>query len=138
MTFEQILLVQESFAVVAADADNAAGIFYDRLFALDSSLRRMFSGDLSEQKKKLMTTLGFAVGSLNKLDALLPALENLGRKHAGYSVRDEHYATVGAALLWTLRKYLGAKFTPQVETAWATMFAVVAGAMQCAAAPQTV
>ncbi len=138
MTEQQIRLVQMSFALVAADADGAADIFYDRLFALDSSLRRMFPADLSEQKKKLMTTLGFAVGSLNKLEALIPALENLGRKHADYGVRDEHYKTVGAALIETLRQGLGSHFTPQTETAWATMFAVVSKTMQCAPIQQAV
>lgn len=138
MTQEQILLIQKSFALVAANADRVANTFYNRLFALDRSLRQMFPVDLSEQKRKLMTTLGFAVGSLNKPDALIPALENLGRKHADYGVRDEHYETVGTALLETLRERLGEHFTPETEEAWAAMFTVVANTMQRAAQLQTI
>ncbi len=80
-----------------------------------------------------MTTLQFAVGMLGRADALIPALENLGRKHAGYGVRDEHYETVGAALIETLREGLGKHFTPETETAWTAMFAIVADTMQRAA-----
>jgi len=133
MTKQQIELVQKSFALVAADADGAADIFYNRLFALDASLELMFPADLSEQKRKLMTTLKFAVETLDRFDVFESALENLGRKHAGYGVRDEHYGLVGTALIETLRDGLGERFTPETETAWATMFAVVANTMQCAA-----
>ncbi|HEX8250041.1 MAG TPA: globin domain-containing protein [Pyrinomonadaceae bacterium] len=134
MTPQQILLVQQSFALVAADADLAADIFYKRLFALDAGRRLMFPADLTEQKRKLMATLKFAVETLDRFDVFQTALANLGRKHAGYGVRDEHYATVGAALIETLRQSLGAaRFTPAIETAWQAMYAVVAVTMRDAA-----
>ena len=54
---------------------------------------------------------GFAVGALGDTDKLVPAVRALGARHVGYGVRDEHYDTVGSALLWTLDKGLGAAFT---------------------------
>src|SRR5690349_20422605 len=107
LTPRQIALVQDSFAVVAPIADDAASLFYRRLFELDPSLQAMFRGDMREQRKKLMQMLTAAVKGLNHLDRLVPVVEDLGRRHAGYGVADQHYDTVGAALLWTLEKGLG-------------------------------
>jgi nitric oxide dioxygenase len=87
------------------------------LFELDPSLRRMFPADLAEQKTKLMLTLKFAVNSLSRLDQLVPAVQALGRRHAGYGVKNEHYNTVALALLWTLEQGLGDAFTPEVKAA---------------------
>jgi hemoglobin-like flavoprotein len=127
-------LVQESWMQVEPIADAAATLFYDRLFELDPSLRALFpSTDLREQKKKLMQTLTVAVRSLYRLDELTPALEALGRRHVGYRVRDEHYETVGQALLWTLEQGLGAAFTPEVRAAWVETYQLVASVMQRAA-----
>jgi len=117
-TPRQITVVQESFAAVAPIAADAADLFYQRLFTLDPSLRPLFPDDLEEQKRKLMQMLGLAVKGLNQPERLVPVLEDLGRRHGTYGVKDEHYDVVGEALLWTLAKGLGDAFTPEVEEAW--------------------
>jgi hemoglobin-like flavoprotein len=134
MTPTQIALVQQTFEQVKPIADVAAGLFYNRLFELDPSLRPMFRGDMQEQGRKLMQMLSVAVAGLTRLDTLVPAVEALGRRHVGYGVQDEHYATVGAALLWTLGQGLGDAFTPEVEAAWATAYGVLSSVMQNAEA----
>ena len=55
VTDTQKVLVQESFAAVAPIADEAAVLFYRRLFELDPSLERMFRGDMTEQRRKLIS-----------------------------------------------------------------------------------
>lgn len=130
MTPEQARLVTTTWNQVAPIADTAATLFYDKLFELDPGLRPLFPSDLSEQKKKLMMTLGFAIGSLSRPDSLLPALRQLGKRHAGYGVKDEHFATVGAALLWTLEQGLGEAWTPETAEAWTTVYGVVASTMK--------
>lgn len=130
MTPEQIILVQSSFAKIAPIADLAASLFYDRLFEIDPTLRHMFPEDLSDQKRKLMHMLQIAVNGLNRLTNLIPALEELGRRHGGYGVTDEHYATVGAALLWTLERGLGEDWTPEAANAWATTYTVLSTVMK--------
>ena len=102
ITATQKALVQNSFASVATIADDAAVLFYQRLFELDPSLRPMFRGDMAEQRRKLMQVLTAAVKGLDRLEPLVPAVQELGRRHAGYGVAGRHDATVGAALLWTL------------------------------------
>src|SRR5688572_16730592 len=115
MTPEKVGLVQSTWAKVVPIKETAAELFYGRLFELDPSLRALFNGDLKEQGRKLMTMINVAVGSLDKLDTIVPAVKDLGRRHAGYGVQAAHYGTVAAALLWTLEKGLGDSFTPAVK-----------------------
>ncbi|MDU6750340.1 MAG: globin family protein, partial [Bradyrhizobium sp.] len=104
MTPSQITLVQESFAKVAPISDQAAVLFYDRLFEVAPPVRAMFPEDLTEQRKKLMGTLAVVVGGLSNLDTVLPAASALAKRHVNYGAKPEHYPVVGAALLWTLEK----------------------------------
>ena len=134
MTPAQKDLVQSTFAKLVPIADQAAALFYGRLFEIDPSLRPLFKGDLVEQGKKLMTMICVAVKGLDTLDELVPAVKNLGRRHATYGVTDAHYDTVGGALLWTLEKGLGSAFTPDVKAAWTTVYTVLATTMKAGAA----
>ena len=133
LTNTQKVLVQESFAAIIPIADDAAVLFYRRLFELDPSLRSMFRGDMTEQRRKLMQMLTAAVKGLDRLDQLVPVVEELGRRHVGYGVADAHYDTVGAALLWTLEKGLGEAFTADVKGAWVAVYGLLAGTMKNAA-----
>lgn len=133
MTSAEITLVQDSFRKVAPIADQAASLFYARLFELDPSLRHLFHSDMADQGRKLMQMLGLAVAGLNRLDDLVPAVRQLGLRHAGYRVRDEHYETVGEALLWTLGRGLGAAFTADMQAAWAKAYWTLAETMKAGA-----
>ena len=136
MTTNQKNLVRESFALVAPIADPAAEMFYGRLFEIDPALKPMFRGDMKEQGRKLMQMLAVAVKGLDRLDEILPAIREMGRRHAGYGVRDEHYDTVAASLLWTLEKGLGDAFTAEVRDAWVSVYMVLASAMKSGAMQQ--
>lgn len=133
MTPEQISLVQESFKSVAPIAPVAADIFYARLFEVSPQLRPMFPQDMAEQKKRLMQMIGTAVTNLHNVGEIAPAVQELGKRHVGYGVKDEHYDLVGAALLFTLGKGLGEAFTPEVEAAWAEAYGLLATVMKDAA-----
>ena len=130
VTQTQKALVQQSFAAIAPIADDAAALFYRRLFELDPSLQAMFRGDMVEQRRKLMQMLSAAVKGLDRLDQLVPVVQDLGRRHAGYGVEDRHYETVGAALIWTLEKGLGEAFTTETKEAWVTVYTLLATTMK--------
>ncbi|MGD9879707.1 MAG: globin family protein [Reyranella sp.] len=130
MTPQQIELVQSSFKKVVPIAGTAADLFYDRLFELAPTVRPMFPADLADQKKKLIGMLATAVNNLDKLETIVPAVQDLGRRHKGYGVSDEHYTPVGAALLWSLEQGLGADFTPDVKGAWTEAYTALAGVMK--------
>ena len=122
MTPEQIQLVQQSFAKVAPISEQAAVIFYDRLFEVAPSVRALFRDDMKEQRKKLMATLAVVVNGLTNLDAVLPAASALAKRHVGYGAKPEHYPVVGGALLFTLEKGLGADWTPELAAAWTAAY----------------
>jgi hemoglobin-like flavoprotein len=136
LTPEQVGLVKNSWEQVVPIADTAAKLFYERLFELDPELRPLFRTNITEQGRKLMQMITAAVRGLDNMPALLPVLQDLGRRHVKYGVRRKDYDTVGAALLWTLEQGLGAGFTPQVRAAWTTLYSVLASVMQAAATEQ--
>jgi hemoglobin-like flavoprotein len=130
MTPTQVQLIRSSWGAVEPIADKVAAAFYARLFELDSGLAPLFlNTDLTKQRKVLMQTLAVVVKSLDRLDQIVPAIQALGRRHAGYGVKAEHYATVGAALIWTLNSSLGAAFTPETREAWETAYDMLASVM---------
>jgi hemoglobin-like flavoprotein len=133
MTPQQAKLVQSTWELVVPISDKAAALFYGRLFGMDPALKPLFTSDITEQGKKLMHMITMAVRGLNDLNALVSAVQALGRRHISYRVRDEHYDTVGSALLWTLEKGLGPTFTPEVKEAWATVYETLATTMKDAA-----
>jgi hemoglobin-like flavoprotein len=133
MNSKQISLVEASWKKVLIVGDAAANLFYTRLFTLDPSLRPMFKGEMRQQGRKLIGMITVAVNGLARIETLVPVIEALGRRHAGYGVQEHHYATVAEALLWTLEQGLGKDFTPEVRQAWTEAYGLLASTMQGAA-----
>jgi len=129
MTPDQVQLVQQSFAKVAPISEQAAVLFYDRLFEVAPSVKSMFPADMTLQRKKLMATLAVVVGGLKNLEAILPAASALATRHVSYGAKPEHYPVVGAALLWTLEKGLGDDWTPEVAAAWTAAYGTLSDFM---------
>jgi hemoglobin-like flavoprotein len=126
-------MVQTTWKKLLPIQNEAARMFYDRLFVLDPSARALFrSGDLREQGRKLTAMITTAVNGLTHLDTLVPAVSELGGRHVGYGVTADHYDTVGAALIWTLEQGLGDDFTPEVQAAWLDVYTLLADTMKCA------
>lgn len=134
MTPQQVTLVKTSWQKVLPISDKAAELFYGKLFEMDPALEPLFSGDMTEQGRKLMLMINTAVNSLDRLDAIVPAVQGLGKRHVAYGVKDEHYDTVAGALLWTLEAGLGDAFTPEVKDAWVQTYTILATTMKDAAA----
>jgi hemoglobin-like flavoprotein len=129
MTPEQVNLVQQSFAKVAPISEQAAVLFYGRLFEVAPGVRAMFPDDMTEQRKKLMATLAVVVNGLTNLEAVLPAASALAKRHVNYGAKAEHYPVVGGALLWTLEKGLGEAWTPETAAAWTAAYGTLSGYM---------
>jgi hemoglobin-like flavoprotein len=121
--------LRRTWALVEQIADEAAQLFYARLFELDPSLRLLFHTDPVVQRQKLMEALALIVTCADQPNAVLPMLSALGERHAGYGVREEHYASAGEALLWTLDQGLGLLHTREAREAWVATYQFVATAM---------
>lgn len=130
MTPEQVTLVQDSFAKVVPIKEQAAALFYGRLFEIDPTTKSLFANsDMKEQGTKLMATLAMVVSGLRNPAPIIPVTQALARRHVGYGVTSAQYASVGAALLWTLEQGLGAAYTPEVAAAWTAAYTLLSGVM---------
>jgi len=135
MTPLQVQLVQSTWQQVLPIQAAAVNLFYGRLFELAPEVRPMFKRDIHAQGAMLMSTLDTVVRSLHHLPAVLPAAQQLARRHVGYGVQAHHYDSVGTALIWTLEQGLGAALTPSAREAWLLAYSTLAGAMREAAYP---
>jgi hemoglobin-like flavoprotein len=133
MTPRQVALVRQSWMQLQPVADEAARMFYVRLFEIDPALKPLFRSDIAEQGRKLMGMLAVAIHALERIDSLA-GLQDLGARHARYGVKPEHYPRVGEALLWALEQGLGGAFTVEVKDAWGAAYARLARRMQAAQA----
>jgi hemoglobin-like flavoprotein len=138
MTPEQIALVRDSFKQVLPIKEQAAELFYNRLFEIAPETKPLFKGDIRSQGAKLMAALAMVVNALDRLDTVLAPVKDMARRHVHYGVTEAHYASVGEALLWTLEKGLGDAFTPAVKSAWATAYGALSGVMIAAAREEPV
>jgi hemoglobin-like flavoprotein len=129
MTRDQADMVQLTWRSVLPVGDTFAELFYGRLFALDPDVRRLFKDDIVEQGRNLTAMLSVATANLAKPERISVALRQLGRRHAGYGVRPEHFALVEDALLFALEHALIDVFTAEVKAAWQAAYALLTGMM---------
>jgi hemoglobin-like flavoprotein len=125
MNSDQVALIQYSFAKIMPIAEEAAAVFYGRLFEIAPEVKELFRGDMKEQGRKLMATLAVVVNGLTDVATILPAASALAKTHVTYGVVADHYAPVGAALLWTLERGLGAEWTSDLAAAWTNAYATL-------------
>ncbi len=128
-TADEIKLVQDTFKLAEPNAAGIAEMFYNRLFEIKPDFKDLFKGDMKAQGEHLMAMLKTAVEGLDDLDSITFAVEDLGRRHVDYDVKEEDYAIVGEALLWTLGKGFGDDFTDDVKSAWTTVYTLLANMM---------
>lgn len=138
MTAEEIKLIKDSWAKVISISEQAAELFYGRLFEVYPEVQPYFKGDMKEQGRKLMVMIGSAVNSLENLGPMIPLIRESGKRHAVYGVKDEDYDKVADALVWTLEKALGDDFTREMKNAWVTTYTSLADVMKEAAAEAAV
>lgn len=133
LTDNDIRLVQESWSKVMPAAEQVASLFYGRLFELYPEVRPLFHTNMREQGRKLMSMINLAVISLDRMDALVPTVQESGRRHLEYGVTEADYDKVANALLWTLEQGLGEDFTAETRTAWIAVYTTLADTMKAAA-----
>ena len=132
---EQIELVRFTWTYVAPMAEEAATLFYGRLFRLDPSIKPLFAQtNLKVEKRKLMQTIGVAIKHLHRLEEMRSLVRDLGKRQAGCGVQDRHFDAMSEALLWALEQGLGDRFTPEVRDAWTVTSIVLVDAVKDAAA----
>ena len=127
-------IVQQSWKNVLPIREEAAALFYRRLFELDPSLRRQLKGDVAEQSRKWAAIMSIAVANLERPFILLPTLYTLGAQQEKNGIQEHHYDLVGIALIDALQRVLGEAFTPEIKAAWADGYRVIANVLKTAGA----
>lgn len=134
MTPRQKQIIRESFPLIREIAIPVSLLFYGRLFDLDPSLRQLFKIDMKEQSKKLVATLDALVESVDDWEKIVPVLRDLGQRHAGYGVKEQHYDKVCSALVWAFGQALQPGFDDEVRAAWTAVILAVNEQMKIGAA----
>lgn len=129
MTEADIDHIRRTWAMAAAVPDQTAQVFYGNLFRMDASTRPLFAGDMKLQGRKLAQTLSFIVDHLDEPEPLLQAARELAIRHVDYGVVAAQYASVGGALIATLKQLLGPSFTAEDEAAWGRVYTVLSDHM---------
>ncbi|MBE7384314.1 MAG: globin [Leptolyngbya sp. SIO1E4] len=126
----QIALLEQSFEKIKPRANDFVGSFYHNLFTDYPAAEPLFTHtNMTEQGKKLLTSLVFVVENLKQPGALTEVLQGLGARHIRYGALPEHYPLVGNSLLKTFEQYLGADWTPDVKQAWVDAYSLITEVM---------
>jgi hemoglobin-like flavoprotein len=122
MTPEQTELIRRSFDAIWPVRRNFVNMFYQRFFELAPDARDLFPRDMERQQLKLMDMIAAIVGALDEREMFRSLITHTGRQHAHYGVRPTHFTAFGDALISTLERQFGAKFTPELRSAWMMLY----------------
>jgi hemoglobin-like flavoprotein len=104
-------------AVRLRDLDFAR-IFYAKLFEAAPGVRPMFPPDLELQSRKLTMALDTIVANLENPETNSHLLAEMGKRHAGYGARPEHYHLVIETMIAAMREVLGANADEKILDEW--------------------
>jgi hemoglobin-like flavoprotein len=126
LTLDQCALVRSTFDQLMPISNDFVHLFYNRLFEIKPSVRPLFNTRIDQQAPKLIATLAIVIKTLEDLDALIPGIEGLAKRHVEYGVQAEDYRVAGEALLWAIERMLKDQFTPDIKQAWANTYTALA------------
>jgi hemoglobin-like flavoprotein len=131
MTQDQIKLVKKSWrSLMGINPAVIGDAFYSKLFTDNPGIRKLFPDDMEKQYVKLVDMLNSIVVSIDHDPKMTEELMAMGQRHVTYKVKPQHYQLVGAALVWTLEKALGAEWNQKLEDAWVACYNHIAEIMQ--------
>src|SRR6266702_2585266 len=116
---------QVSFWLLASAADAAMTYFYAQLFAMDTEIRAMFPAAMDVQRRRFFEALGRIAGAQQSQadrDRPVPYLQELGRAHRKFGVRERHYEVIRRALLATLQRFAAPRWNETAKHAWETAY----------------
>jgi len=132
-----VVLLEESFDLVAPEGDALMRTFYDNLFEAAPSVESLFAAvDMERQRHALLNMLLVLRKSLRDLDHIVPDLEALGARHVGYGARPEHYPVVGEVLIGSMAEVAGDAWKPEYTAAWQEAYPIVQDVMLSGATAQ--
>ena len=89
-----------------------------------------FAKDMRDHGPKLVHLITAVVRGLDRIEFLLPAVRDFGRRQALIGMKEEHYGAVATALLWSLEQALDGEFTAEVKSAWIVTYGILSQTMR--------
>jgi hemoglobin-like flavoprotein len=133
MTPKEADIIRRSFDAIWPVRRKVAQLFYRRFFELAPDAERLFPSDMERQHLKLMDMIAAIVGALDERDLFQSIIRHTGRQHADFGVSRSHFDAFGDALTWCLEQQFGPAFTPELRSAWITLYDAVRAEMLRAA-----
>jgi len=125
MTPKQADIIRRSFDAIWPVRRKVAQLFYRRFFELAHDAERLFPSDMERQHLKLMDMIAAIVGALDERELFQSIIRHTGRQHADFGVSRSHFDAFGDALIWCLEQQFGPAFTPDLRSAWSTLYNAV-------------
>jgi len=116
---------QVSFWLLGPVSDAAMTYFYAQLFTMDAEIRAMFPAAMDLQRRRFFEALGRIADAQQtqaERDRLVPYLQELGRAHRKFGVREQHYEVIRRALLATLQRFAAPRWNETAKHAWETAY----------------
>ena len=123
-------ILRDSFNLIAPQAEEVMSRFYDELFSRFPAVKPMFANTTkAKQMKMLLASLKLVIANLDNPDKLVPALQEMGKRHKGYGAVPEHFTAVAETLMDVMKEFAGKAWTKQVHAAWSDALNLVAETM---------
>lgn len=129
MPIEDLERVQAQADRLRADHEFVTTV-YDVMFTEHPELRSMFPDDLGAQRARFAEEFAAMIDGLADLEAFEERGRNLGRRHARYGVRTEHYPIVREVFVTAVAVHLGEEFTAEDRKAWSAAYDLISTVMQ--------
>jgi len=125
---EQKKVIKATAPALKEHGKTVTALFYKNVQEAHPELRNYFNQTCQEngaQPAALAQTLLCAAEHIDKLETLMPQVEQIANKHRALLVKPEHYPIVGKFLLEALAQVLGDKATPEILDAWKAAYSAI-------------
>jgi hemoglobin-like flavoprotein len=128
---EQVRLVQDSFALVAPQAEAFVARFYEALFEQYPATRTLFAQSrFAMTQKQVLSAFVLAIQGMDNPDKVAPVLMRLGARHVRFGVLPSYLAMFERPALVALREFTKDAWNDELERAWQVGLRTVIGLMQ--------
>lgn len=124
-----IEIIKSTVPVLQEKGVDITKYFYKTMFANNPEVKPMFDMDKQEsgaQPIALANAILAAAKNIDNLEAIMPAVQSIGKRHVEVGVLADHYPIVGKNLLIAIKDMLGDAATDEVMQAWEKTYGVLA------------
>lgn len=122
-------IIKSTVPALQANGLEITKAFYKNMFEKNPEVKPLFNMDRQasgEQPKALAMTVLAAAQNIDNLQAIVPVVNKIAKKHCNSLVKEQHYPIVGFHLLGAIKEVLGDAATDEIIEAWGKAYGVIA------------